>query len=96
MSVKFLLFRGGGWGGGGSADFIFMGARIFLNKNKSCRLLDGQNRQSPIASDFGSRTQIAALFAILLYWDVSNESPIARFESQFRIAGTPAIRIARF
>ena len=24
--------------------------------------LDGQNRQSPIASDFGSRTQIAALF----------------------------------
>ena len=26
--------------------------------------LDGQNRQSPIASDFGSRTQIAALFAI--------------------------------
>ena len=32
--------------------------------------LDGQNRQSPIASDFGSRTQIAALFAILLYWNV--------------------------
>ena len=29
--------------------------------------LDGQNRQSPIASDFGSRTQIAALFAVLLY-----------------------------
>ena len=32
--------------------------------------LDGQNRQSPIASDFGSRTQIAALFAILLYRSV--------------------------
>ena len=32
--------------------------------------LDGQNRQSPIASDFRSRTQIAALFAILLYWNV--------------------------
>ena len=31
---------------------------------------DGQNRQSPIASDFGSRTQIAALFAILLYPNV--------------------------
>ena len=29
MSVKFLLL-GGGVGGGGSADFIFMGARIFL------------------------------------------------------------------
>ena len=26
-------------------------------------ILDGQNRQSPIASDFGSRTQIAALFS---------------------------------
>ena len=33
-------------------------------------VLDGQNRQSPIASDFGSRTQIAALFAILLYPNV--------------------------
>ena len=33
-------------------------------------ILDGQNRQSPIASDFGSRTQIAALFAILLYPNV--------------------------
>ena len=33
-------------------------------------LLDGQNRQSPIASDFGSRTQIAALFAVLLYRNV--------------------------
>ena len=27
---KIPLFRGGGFGGGGSADFIFMGARIFL------------------------------------------------------------------
>ena len=33
-------------------------------------VLDGQNRQSPIASDFGSRTQIAALFAVLLYQNV--------------------------
>ena len=32
--------------------------------------LDGQNRQSPIASDFGSQTQIAALFAVLLYRNV--------------------------
>ena len=33
MSVKFLVLGGGYfgfWGGGGSADFIFMGARIFL------------------------------------------------------------------
>ena len=52
--------------------------------------------KSPIASDFGSRTQIAALFAVLLYRNVSNESPIARFESQLQTAGTPAIRIARF
>ena len=35
MSIKFLVSGGGGilgfGGGGGSADFIFMGARIFLN-----------------------------------------------------------------
>ena len=36
MSIKFLAFGGGGYfgflGGGGSANFIFMGARIFLTK----------------------------------------------------------------
>ena len=33
MSVKFPFFGGGILGGGGgSADFIFMGARIFLRK----------------------------------------------------------------
>ena len=31
MSIKFSVFKGGFGGGGGSADFIFMGARIFLN-----------------------------------------------------------------
>ena len=33
MSTKFLVSRGGGvfWVGGGSADFIFMDAGIFLN-----------------------------------------------------------------
>ena len=33
MSIKFLVLGGGilGFGGGGSADFIFMGARNFLN-----------------------------------------------------------------
>ena len=30
MSVKFPFFGGFFGGGGGSADFIFMGARIFL------------------------------------------------------------------
>ena len=32
MSVKFIVLGGGyfGFGGGGSADFIFMGARIIL------------------------------------------------------------------
>ena len=33
MSIEFLLLGGGGilgFGEGGSADFIFMGARIFL------------------------------------------------------------------
>ena len=34
MSIKFLVLGGGFWGflGGGSADFIFMGARIFQEK----------------------------------------------------------------
>ena len=34
MSIKFLLLGGGGilgFFGGGGADFMFMGARIFLN-----------------------------------------------------------------
>ena len=41
MSIKFLVLGGGGvfWvlgrGGGGSADSIFMGARIFLNNIKT-------------------------------------------------------------
>ena len=32
MSIKFLVLGGGTWGlgGGGCADFIFMGAGIFL------------------------------------------------------------------
>ena len=33
MSIKFLVLGGGVfwvWGGGGNADFIFMGAGIFL------------------------------------------------------------------
>ena len=36
-SIKFLVLVGGGvfWGlGGGSADFIFMGARIFFQKKR--------------------------------------------------------------
>ena len=43
MSIKFLVLGGGGgilgFGGGGSADFIFMGAGIFLNC--SCSLANG-------------------------------------------------------
>ena len=35
VSIKFRVLGGGGviwvWGGGGSADFIFMGAGIFLS-----------------------------------------------------------------
>ena len=37
MSIKFRVLAGGlGGGGGGSADFIFMGARIFL-KECNCK-----------------------------------------------------------
>ena len=39
MSIKFLILEVGilGFWGGGSADFIFMGARIFLS-NSWCNL----------------------------------------------------------
>ena len=43
MSIKFLVLGGGGvfWVlGGGSADFIFMDARIFLSFWKSLRVED--------------------------------------------------------
>ena len=42
MSIKFLVLGGGGnlgFGGGESADFIFMGARIFLTKFPADTLL---------------------------------------------------------
>ena len=45
MSIKFLVLGGGYfgvWGGGGSADFIFMGARIFLKKRGAPRHLLGR------------------------------------------------------
>ena len=36
MSIKFLVLGGGVWvWGGGGADFIFMGARIFLTQAKT-------------------------------------------------------------
>ena len=40
MSIKFLVLEGGVFwvlGGGGSADFIFMGARIFLKTVRAIR-----------------------------------------------------------
>ena len=42
MSIKFLVLRGGilGLGGGGSADFIFMGTEIFLNNKFGTDLHD--------------------------------------------------------
>ena len=40
MPIKFLVLGGGGYfgffGGGGSADFIYMGARIFLKIARQC------------------------------------------------------------
>ena len=47
MSVKFPFFGGVFWGGGGSADFIFMGARTFL-KVRNCTIA------ANTASDFAS------------------------------------------
>ena len=47
MSIKFLVLGGGGWflGGGGSADFIFMGARIFVRR---ARIGNGRNTVSRV------------------------------------------------
>ena len=61
------VFRACFCGGGGGYRTII--AR-YVAKWGIAQILDGQNRQSPIASDFGSRTQIAALFAVLLYPNV--------------------------
>ena len=43
MSIKFRVL-GGGFIGGGSADFIFMGARIFLNKGEGTIALHMQHQ----------------------------------------------------
>ena len=72
MSIKFLVFFGGGYfgfGGGGSADFIFMGAGIFLTLRSELRVpsighSDGQNRQSPIASVQRTRSTLASHSAV--------------------------------
>ena len=46
---KIPRFRGGGiwgfWGGGGSADFIFMGARVFLILGSDLRTPALKNRE---------------------------------------------------
>ena len=53
MSVKFLLFRGVFLGGGGSADFIFMGARIFLKKVRIVQKILGKaSDDSLLLKDF--------------------------------------------
>ena len=52
------------------------------------------NRQSLAILDRGLKSQLFLQFCCIRMF--KNESQIARFESQFQIAGTPAIRIARF
>ena len=71
MSVKFPFFWGGG---GGSADFIFMGARIFL--------IDGQNRQSPIASVQRTRSTLASHSAVPCGTNVNRAIRIAAQRTQ--------------
>ena len=56
MSVKFPFFGGGVfWGGGGSADFIFMGARIFQTKRGSVREPRNDLRESSDSSESANR-----------------------------------------
>ena len=74
MSIKLLLFWGGGYfgfgGGGGSADFIFMGARIFLKFRRKIRETSFQVsrlfcgdlvQQKGAAKKIGSQTAIVAI-----------------------------------
>ena len=72
VSVTFFVRDSGA--GNGCPNFMDTWKNEFSLQEKPMpikfRLLDGQNRQSPIASDFGSRTPIAALFAVLLYQNV--------------------------
>ena len=59
--------------------------------------LDGQDHQSPIASDFGMQTQIATLFAILMYRTVELRiAKQARLESQLQLQGYLGPQSARF
>ena len=55
MSVKFLLLAGGFWGGG-SADLIFMGARIFLIDGPAIRKPNrGDSREFIRANRFAEK-----------------------------------------
>ena len=51
MSIKFLVLGGGegyfGFWGGGSADFIFVGARIFLIQDKGPGGLGIRSKSGP-------------------------------------------------
>ena len=53
VSIKFLVLGGGGLGGG-SADFIFMGARIFLivNSVQTRCIVKGEAQKSPLFWQF--------------------------------------------
>ena len=69
MSIKFLVLGGGGvfgfLGGGGGADYIFLGARIFLNCSfQGLHSLSKENQVSLVRtflSEPGSGSQISRL-----------------------------------
>ena len=56
------------------------------HRTKIVLALDGQDRQSPIARDLGSQTQIAALFAILTYRTVELRISNRAFRIAIQIA----------
>ena len=68
MSIEFLVFLGGGilgfGGGGGSADFIFMGARIFL----TVRL--GQKRRTLLTTGRWGKQRVTYVMIGLLQMGV--------------------------
>ena len=89
MSIKFLVLGGGDfgfWGGGGSADFIFMGARIFLKissfdtDSPRAKLAMAQPRPRPFLSSSSSRG--APFFIFAVHPDAAPNAPFRQWNTE--------------
>ena len=91
MSIKFLVLGGVFWvwgGGVGSADFIFMGARIFLKK-KTRPLIDHQSWSSSGGAPEGATTLLHSSRCSRPFI-LSVKSTLCDLESCNPVWGTPS------